>query len=164
VENDMKKYVPLAVAWMLISAAASLAQMAQPDPFVGTWRLSVEKSTYPPGTCPKQMVIEMTKAGDGIHYRSETTCADGRSTHSEYTADYAGKQALVRGAVGLMLPVSLHRVDANTVVATYTRGFQVIASSRRVVSEDGRFMTITTTSPDTTGKSVTTVGVYDKAQ
>jgi hypothetical protein len=63
----------------------------------------------------------------------------------------------------MLLPVSLQQVDSNTVVATYSRALQVVATSRRVVSRDGRFMTITTTSRDRSGKNITNVGVYKKS-
>ena len=133
------------------------------DPFAGTWKLNPQKSKYPGATSPKRMVIVMECAGNGVRYRSETTYADGRSSRSEYTANYDGKEAIVMGSGGLLLPVSLKRVDVNTVVATYRRGGQTIASSRRVVSKDGRKMTISTNSPDQSGKNVLSIGVYDKA-
>ena len=132
------------------------------DPFVGRWTLNTQKSKYPPGTCPKRMVIEMEPAGRGIRYHSETTLANGGSTYSDYTADYNGKQAIVMGARGMLLPVALKRTNTNTVVASYTKSLQVVATSRRVVSPDGRFMTITTTSQDRSGKPVTSVGVYER--
>lgn len=133
------------------------------DPFVGTWKLNPQKSRYPRGACPKRMVIVMEPAGEGVRYHSETTYADGNSSRSEYTADYSGKEAIVVGPAGLLLPVSLKRLDADTVVASYMRGMQVVATSRRVVSRDGRVMTITTTSPDKSGKKVITIGVYERA-
>ena len=108
------------------------------------------------------MVIEMEGAGHGIHYRSDTTYANGRTAHSQYTADYSGKEATVMGARAILLPVSLKRLNTHTVVASYTKSFQVVATSRRVVSADRRRMTITTTSKDPSGKSVTTVGLYKK--
>ena len=132
------------------------------DPFWGIWTLNVHKSKYPQGTAPKQMVIRMEPAGDGIHYQSETTGADGKVAQAEYVADYSGKAATVRGTVGLLIPVSLQRPDANTVVASYTRGGEVIATSRRSVSKDGRVMTITTVSKDKGGHTVTNIGVYEK--
>jgi hypothetical protein len=122
----------------------------------------VGRSEYPDGSCPKSMFIEMEAAGSGIRYRSETSLPDGRFLRSQYTADYNGSPVIVMGTHGMMLPVSLKRVDFRTVVATYKRGFIVVATSRRVVSEDGREMTVTTTSKDASGKTVTTVGVYAK--
>lgn len=163
----MKSYLgPLALAVLLISSVAPTFAGVPPgnhDPFVGTWKLNPQKSRYPRGGCPKRMVIVMEPAGQGVWYRSETTYADGNSSRSEYTADYSGKEAIVVGSAGLLLPVSLKRLDADTVVARYMRGLQVVAASRRVVSRDGRLMTITTTSPDKSGKKITTIGVYEKA-
>jgi hypothetical protein len=147
----------LMAAMLLVSTA-----LWATDPFVGRWTLNTQKSKYPPGTCPKRMVIEMEPAGRGIRYHSETTLANGGSTYSDYTADYNGKQAIVMGARGMLLPVALKRTNTNTVVASYTKSLQVVATSRRVVSPDGRFMTITTTSQDRSGKPVTSVGVYER--
>ena len=133
------------------------------DLFVGTWQLNAQKSKYPGATCPRRMLIVMACAGNGVRYRSETTYADGHSSRSEYTASFDGREAIVMGSGGLLLPVALKRLDAYTVVATYKRGGQTVATSRRVVSRDGRKMTITTNSPDQSGKNVLSIGVYDKA-
>jgi hypothetical protein len=138
------------------------AVSAATDPFVGTWTLNVQKSKYLPGTLPKRMIIRMEAADDGIRYRSETIDAGGRTSTAEYVAGYDGKEAIVKGRLGLMLPVSLKRLDSNTVEASYMRGFQVVATSRRVVSKDGRVMTVTTTSKDKDGHSVTNIGIYDR--
>ena len=135
---------------------------AAADPFVGRWVLDVQRSKYPPGACPKSMVIRMETAGKGVHYQSDVVYANGGKVHSEYTADYDGNQAIVTGRVGMMLPVFLKRIDSHTVVASYTKNLLVVATSERVVSEDGRLMTITTTSKDASGKSATTFGVYEK--
>jgi hypothetical protein len=151
----MKAYACFIIAASLVSGAT--------DPFVGTWTLNAHKSRYAPGTCPKRMVIRMDPAGDGVHYRSETTYANGASAYSQYTADYAGTESIVTGGVGLLTPVSLRRLDSRTVQASYVRALQAVATSRRVVSKDGRVMTIATTSKDKAGNVVTNVGVYEKA-
>jgi hypothetical protein len=163
----MKRHLYSLLFAVLFTSLALPAFAATPagvaDPFAGTWTLNVQKSRYPGGACPKRMVIVMETAGEGVRYRSETTYAHGYSTRAEYTAAYSGKEALVMGSGGLLLPVSLKRLDAYTVVARYTRGLQVVATSRRVVSRDRRMMTITTTSPDKSGKRVTSIGVYEKS-
>jgi hypothetical protein len=146
----------LFVAFLATNARAS------DDPFVGKWVLDVERSEYPAGSCPKAMVVEMETVGRGVRYKSDALYANGRTVHSEYTADYDGNQAIVMGAHGMMLPVFLKRIDSNTVVASYSKSLQVVATSRRVISEDKRFMTVTTTSKDSSGKSVTTIGVYKR--
>jgi hypothetical protein len=154
----MKSIFSLLIATALLTTSAT----ASTDPFVGKWKLDTQHSSYPAGTCPKEMVIEMEAAGQGVRYRSHSTYANGRTSRAEYTAEYNGKQAVVMGDHGLLLPVSLQRIDPRTVVASYTRGLQVFATSRRVISSDGRRMTITTKSRDQDRKNVTTVGVYER--
>jgi hypothetical protein len=132
------------------------------DPFLGKWTLDVQRSKYPTGTRPKQMTIEMSAAGHGVHYHSETLLTNGRSVSADYAAEYDGKPVVVLGARGMLLPVSLKRTAPKIVVATYTSGFQVAAISRRVVSASGTIMMVTTTSRDASGKPVTNVGVYRK--
>jgi hypothetical protein len=151
------RYCAVAVILLLATAIASAT-----DPFVGRWVLNPRLSKYPNGTCPRRMVIEMESTGDGVHYRSDATYANGVTAHSEYTADYNGKQSLVIGNRGMLWPVSLKRSNSRLVLASYTKGLQVVATSRRVVSMDGRRMTITTISKDRTGADVMTVGMYEK--
>lgn len=153
----MKTISILIAAVALVTSAA-----ASTDLFVGRWVLDVQHSKYPAGACPKSMVIEMETTGPEIRYHSETTYANGSKTQANYRAPYNGQQAVVMGARGLLLPVSLKRIDSHTVVASYSRLLQVVATSRRVLSADGRIMTITTISKDPTGKRVTTIGVYQK--
>lgn len=145
-----------------IACSLGFADAQAPDPFAGRWVLNIEKSTYPQGTCPASMVIQMETVEDGVRYLSTTVYRTGVTSRAEYTAKYDGKEALVRGSRGLLLPVALKRLDANTVVAAYRRGLKVVATSRREVSRDGRTMTVITSSRDTDGNDVTTIGVYDK--
>ncbi len=160
----MSKILLLVLAAATLDSRAGRVDPAVTDPFLGRWALNVPRSKYPPGECPSRMVIEMKAAGRGIHYVSETTFSNGRSAHAEYTANYDGRPVVVTGNHGILLPVSLERRARELVVASYTRAMQVLATSTRVVSKDGRMMTITTTSRDRAGKTVTNVGVYDKTR
>jgi len=148
------------IAMALIATRAA----ASTDRFLGEWKLNVQRSVYPAGTCPKQMTIEMTATARGVHYHSSTTYANGTTTQTQYVADYHGKQAAVMGERGFLFPVSLKRIDSRTVLASYMRGTQLMATSRRVVSPDGRRMTITTKSRPAPGKWVTSVGLYERVK
>ncbi|HEY1984604.1 MAG TPA: hypothetical protein VGG85_04300 [Terracidiphilus sp.] len=145
------------VAMVLMFCAGALADT---DPFIGKWKLDMRRSKYPAGSCPKTMVIVMEAAEQGVWYHSDAVYNNGGEIHAQYTAGYDGKEAMVMSARGFLLPVSLKREGPRVVVASYSRGMQVVAISRRVVSKDGKFMTITTTSSDASGKKTTTVGVY----
>jgi hypothetical protein len=150
---------------MVVPLALSLAGLprvarAASDPFVGTWVLDPQHSRYESAEVPRQMVIVMSPAGEGIHYRSQTTLSNGRIVSSEYTADYEGGLAIVVGSAGIMAPVSLRRVDDRTVVCSYMKGIRTVATSRRVVSANGSTLTITT-EDGTTG---TNLAVFNKRE
>jgi hypothetical protein len=66
-------------------------------------------------------------------------------------------------------PCTLPRFAASSTPSMNTdfwvgTGPQLIATSRHVISPDGRSMTITTKSRSFPGKSVTTVGVYERVR
>jgi hypothetical protein len=154
----MRTFRFIATALLLLMPLALHAA----DPFLGKWSLDVKRSKYPAGGCPIRMIVEMSSAGQGVHYHSESISANGNLVSADYTADYDEKSVMVMGARGMLLPVSLKRAGPRVVIATYESGFRVMATSRRVVSADGSLMTITTTSQDRAGKPVTNVGVYTR--
>lgn len=104
------------------------------------------------------MIIEMTLEGSGIHYHSETEPAVGEAFHVDYTENYDGKPAIVTGDCGILLPVTLRRDTTNRVTATYTSALQVMATSERTVSPDGKVMKVVTRSPDGFGQNRTNIG------
>jgi len=153
----------MVIAVLFPASAVKALNPAGAEPFAGTWVLNVQKSVYPAGTCPKRMVIEMEKEGDGVRYRSSAWYANGAASFSRYTAKYDEHEVLVQGSNGFLLPVSLKRVAAGTVVATYRRGMQPVATSRRELSAAGQVMTITTVVTGKDGGTVTTIGVYERS-
>jgi len=144
---------------LCLSSCARGANHA-PDLFLGRWELDAKASRYAPGTCPKRMTIEMTMEERGVHYHSETVPATGEPFDVDYTAKYDGRPVMVTGSRGMMLPVALTRVDVRHVKAVYSNGFQVEATSERVLSEDGKTMTITTTSRNKSGREQVNRGLY----
>jgi hypothetical protein len=149
-----------------ITCAALIAPVAlyASDLFLGKWNLDAERSKYAEGAAPQRMTIDMERVPNGIHYHSETQWANGSITNADYVADYDEKPATVRTSRGVMLPVSLRRETDNIVTASYTRGLATNGTSRRVVSGDGRVMTITTISKNASGKAIVNVGVYRKVR
>lgn len=153
-----------ALALVLITLTPSYIRGAEPAPdlFLGKWVLDSNASHYPGKTCPKAMIIEMTREPRGVHYHSHTEPRVGEPFDVDYTAEYDGKPAMVSGTKGILLPVTLQRTN-DGVTATYRNAFQVAATSRRTLSEHNRTMTITTVSYDSAGTAVTNIGVYRRA-
>ncbi len=167
--GDCVRRAALATLAMLVVVAVSTAgllgvALAASDPFIGTWVMDPQRSRYEAGDLPQSMSIVMTSAGQGIYYRSQTTLSNGSHVSSAYTADYDGSVAMVLGTTGIMAPVSLRRVDDRTVECSYMKGLRVVASSRRVISENGATMTITTVSPGKDGATSTNVAFFARAQ
>ncbi len=156
------RWTGAALCALLLAGAGRGAEPAS-DPFLGKWLLDPGASKYSDGRCPKRMVIEMTMEARGIRYHSETEPATGEVFHVDYVARYDGKPAVVTGDRGILLPVTLQRISANNVRASYSSGFQLMATSDRMVSADRNTMTITTVSHDAGGRNQTNVGVYRRA-
>lgn len=155
------RMIDLWLVMAMVMASAAAAAAADADPFIGTWEMKAASGGLGEDL-PQHMVIVMDAAAGGVHYRSEATRGNGRTATAEYTAEYDGQLAMVSGDAGLLAPVALKRIDRNTVEASYKRGFQTIASSRRVVSPDGATMTITTSSTADDGRKVVNVGVFER--
>jgi hypothetical protein len=159
----MKRAVLIMVAAMLTVLSLSAAAAADSDPFIGTWTLDIRNSHYDAGELPQAMRIVIEAQDDAVHYRSETRFASGRTTTAEYTADYQEHLAPVQGDHGLLLPVTVKRLNPRTQLVSYVSGLQIVATSTRSVSPDGRRLTITTISKDGGGQPHTNIGIYVKS-
>ncbi len=155
----MRSGIGAALALLGLSAASSVA-LAADDPFDGKWKIDLARSQFSSSDPPAQMTITMQTSGESVQYDSETSYSGGRVSRAHYIARYGGPLALVTGSFGMMVPVSLKMIDTNTVEASYIRGFQLVATSRRTLSEEGRLLTITTTSIEPGAKSTTSVSVF----
>jgi len=142
-----------------IAVAAVAAQDANPR--VGSWELNVAKSKYDPGPAPKSQSLKIEAAGKGEKVTSEMVNADGSKAVTSYTADYDGKPHPLSGSA-LADMVTLKSVDSHTSERTDTKGGKTIQTYHRVVSKDGKTMTVTIKGIGATGKPVHNVVVFEK--
>ena len=154
----------LGVCGGLALALALMVTVQAADSQVATWKLNLAKSTYSPGPAPKSGTLKIEAAGDGVKFTNNGVGADGKTTHSMYTATYDGKEfkaqmgTLPNGAdTG-----SLKRIDAQTVETTFKGKGKLMVVARAVVSADGKTRTTTVTGTDADGKPVKNVIVYDR--
>jgi hypothetical protein len=111
------------------------------DPLLGTWRLNVSQSRYRPGPPPKSQTRSYEKYRDGIRATVRTVYADGRSTTVQSVYDYDKQEHPVTGSEEVDVIV-VKRVDARTHEATLSHAGQEIGTLRRVISADGKKMTV----------------------
>ena len=150
------RYVNLAFAFLWLAATLVAA-----DPTIGTWKLNPSKSAYVPGPKPKTATITYEETADGIKRTGQSTDAEGKTTSFEYTAKYHGKDYPVTGT-DLYDTISIKRINDHTVESTLKKSGKVTSRARRVVSKDGKTMTLTINGTDAKGEKMQNLAVYDK--
>ena len=156
--------VALAALVALLTTSGSLdAQQratAEPPPqLIGTWRLNVAKSKYSPGPPLRSETRVYTKGADGVKGVVSRVYSDGRSEKYEYLANF-GKDLMVTG-IEEYDTVTLRKVDELTSDAVLSHAGTVYGVARRVISADGKTMTITF-DRKSSETPVHNVAVYDK--
>jgi hypothetical protein len=121
----------------------------------------VSKSKFDPGPPPTSLTTTFETAQEGIKVTIAGVDAAGNSFGSQYTANYDGKDYPVTGS-SIYDAVSLKRLDASTVQVTRKKGGQVVATIRRVVSPDGKQLTVTGEGTDAKGRRFSEIDVMEK--
>ena len=152
--------VALALGTALATDVANLAAQAR-DPRIGTWKLNVAKSKFSPGPAPQGLTLNVELSGQGEKVTAEFVNPDGTRTTSQYTAKFDGKDYPLTGSQ-VADRVSLKRIDARTTDRTDKKGGKVAQTLRRVVSQDGKTMTVTVKGTNAQGQKVNNVVVFDK--
>jgi hypothetical protein len=150
------------VALGVVLGAGSVRVSAQAsDARIGTWKLNVAKSKYSPGPAPQSQTLKVEAAGQGEKATSEGVNAAGTPTKTEYTANFDGKDYPLTGSQNAD-KVSLKRIDARTTERTDKKGDTVVLTYTRVVSEDGKTMTVTVKGTNAQGQPVDNIAVFEK--
>jgi hypothetical protein len=153
----------LGFAASIVSVGLMLAalpiQAQKKDPFVGTWELNPEKSTFTPGPAPasRSMTFEMMKDGS-LHHLTRTPGFVG-FTQIDYTAKFDGKDYTIIGT-GLDT-VSLKRVDENTIERTGKERGKEAEMCTMKVSPDHKMLTMTVKG-SYNGVNYSSVQVYER--
>jgi len=146
----------------LVLGASSLASQpsasAGGDLILGVWNLDVTKSKYVATPAPKGQTRTYEADPKGVKTRIRTTYADGQSADVEYVADYDGVEYPLSGSPDYDA-ITLKRINAFTAEATLMHAGRLMAKVVRLISEDGRTMTITVRDGN---DAVRSIAVYAK--
>lgn len=137
------------------------AQGQAPKALTGTWKLNVAKSKFTPGPAPKSMTIVYAAEGEGVKITVDLTPAEGTAQHWEMAGKYDGKDNPVTGNPAAD-SISFKKMDDHTSESTFKKDGKVTASNHRVLSADGKTLTITSKGVTTDGKPRHDVQVFDK--
>jgi hypothetical protein len=102
--------------------------------------------------------------GDSVKTTFEGEEANGSHTSYTFTAKYDGKDYPITGtgSPNGADRIALKRVDANTVDATLTRAGKQVMITRRVVSSEGKVLTLMSKGTSPSGQSINAMTVWDK--
>jgi hypothetical protein len=151
--------VALGIGVVLLSGVQLPAQ--ETDPLVGTWELNLAKSKFGPGRAPKNETRTYVVSGQDVKATTKGVDSAGKPTAAEFIVNYDGKDRPVTGNPDAEM-LSLKRVDRFTTEFTQKRAGKVVITGTRIISRDGKVMTITTKGTDATGKTINDVAVFDK--
>jgi hypothetical protein len=149
------------VALTLVTSGLPLAQ-GTADPLVGVWKLNPAKSKASPGSSvPKSATIKYETQGEALKVTADIVDQDGTTRHQAYTAMFDGKESPVTGDPDRD-STTMKRIDAYTAEVVGTKAGKPSVTYRRVVSKDGKTLTLRETGTDAKGQKVNDVAVYDK--
>ena len=132
------------------------------DSTLGTWKLNVARSKFNPGPAFQSETRIYEATPEGVKVTIKTIEGDGKAVTIEYPANYDGKFYPVSGSGGPADAIALRRINVYQAESTLMHGTSVVATARRVVSEDGKTMTITYKGSDPIGRQVDMTLVYEK--
>jgi hypothetical protein len=135
---------------------------ASTNAIAGNWELNLSKSKFVPAAdAPRSQARVYQVVGQQETGRHTGVNAQGNPNVIEFTASYDGKDYPYKGSPDTDT-VALTRVDANTTTFTQSREGKVVLTGTRVVSPDGKTLTITAKGTNAKGQRVDNVIVYDR--
>jgi hypothetical protein len=147
----------LAVVLLVLAGSAVLAFGQPADPWFGTWKVNLEKSTYDPGPKPttaRVITLEAVEGGQKI------TADTGRGGVQHLDGkDYPLPNNPAPNATN-----SYRRIDARTWERSVKEDGKVVFTAQWAVSTDGKTLTVTQKGKNNQGQTVNNVIVYDRQQ
>jgi hypothetical protein len=151
------------VALAALLAVSSMARAQSPDPWIGTWKVNLAKSTYKPA--PKPTVagaVKMEPMAGGFKIAIEVTNPQSQPTHTETVGKFDDKDNPVTGAAALNSTSAYKRINGRTFEVMGKVAGKSTVTTRVVISADGKSLTATQTGKNDRGENVNNVIVADK--
>jgi hypothetical protein len=159
----MQKRIALVLVAVAVLLAVSSIVWSQAEPWVGTWKVNLPKSTYSPG--PKPTVAATVKlepsSGGGIKTTIDAANAQSQPTHTETVGLFDGKDNPVKGAPS-NTTTAYRRIDGRTIEAMGKVDGKPAVTTRISISRDGKTLTARQSGKNAQGQAVTNVIVADK--
>ncbi len=115
------------------------------DPFLGTWLLDVDKSSFGVSPRLKSLTVEWRREGAGYRVASEGERRDGQPVRDTYMAIYDGKERPNPGGPWEFDTVANRVLDRFTREDSFTKGGKPYGVIRREIAADGKQMKVVST-------------------
>ena len=146
---------------LILGVAITVTGALAADNSLGTWKLKMERSKFSPSAPVKNLTATREASDDGVKVTMTGERADGTPINGSYTAKYDGKQYPVTGAP--YDSIAIKQVNTNTFTSSQKNsGTKYNTTSRAVISNDGKAITITTRGTGADGNAIRYTMVYDK--
>ena len=158
----MQKQIAVVVLVLTaILVRGSIARAQSSDPWIGTWKVNLEKSTYSPGPKPTTAITAKVESfSGGVKITIDGTNPEGKPTHTEVVGAFDGKDNPVRGAPNTTNAFT--RIDDRTFEVAHKIDGKPSITNRVVASADGKTMTGTQTGMNAQGQTVKNVIIFEK--
>jgi hypothetical protein len=152
----MKKLIPLMMLTTMLFAGPALAA----DPIVGAWKLNVAKSKFSSGQELKASTRVYTEANGVYTLDQKLTGADGKEM--SYRVQYRDGKDMKQETGGAVDTTHAKKVDANTWDFDLKKDGKAVGHVHRVVSADGKTLTVHNTGMMISGVTGDQTLVFDK--
>ena len=154
--------VSLVPAILIASIGLSTELSAQNNPILGAWTLNLSKSKYVSEPPPRSRTLKFEPVGgNGLKLTNDAVLANGEKTHVEETFLQDGREHALHGSANADTHVNV-QFDDYTSETINRKGGKLVQVLKRIVSQDGRTLTIIVTRTDANGNPVDDIRVFDK--
>src|SRR5450756_322703 len=127
----------------LLTTSILIAQTKTTDPFVGTWKLNLAKSTFDPGPPPKSRTLKMEPAPNGLKHIRDEINAQGQSAHVETVFTFDGKEYPNPGNAQPPATIAATRINGSSYETVTRVNGKLTITERATASPDGKTRTST---------------------
>ncbi len=145
----------------VLTVCAFAAIVSGAEHLTGTWKLNTAKSKYVAMPAPKEQTVTYTSQGSGWKYDAKGTTSDGQPINASFVYAKDGEDAVASG-FPFWDAIALRNGNSDASTATFKRQGKVVGNAKRVISKDGKTMTITGSVTQADGKTGTYTAVYEK--
>lgn len=143
------------VTLVAVSGMVAWAAQTAKDPWIGTWKMDLAKSTFEPGPAPTSPgTVTIEPSGSSMKTTIHGSDPQGTPMHTETVWTFDGKDYPVKGAPAPDTTAAYKRIDDRTFEVTSKAGGKPMMTTRITISADGKTLTARQTGQNPQGQTV----------